>query len=416
LKSKLIVALLVVAIAVLPVVAACGGGGGGGGGATKTLTIGGIAFLTGPASQGGLACKQGWELVVDKYNKAGGLKVGNDTYKINLIVEDDAMSTDQAVSGATKLLKADGAKFIVGPLIDALKTAVYPLASKEGALMAIVDGLNVSGALPYDSNADVSPSKPLLIRCHWANDEVTPYLLDYTKANYPNVKNVAVFGVVEKALEVYTAGVQPMLKARGMQQVGNLEQVAPDLMDFSTVMTRLLAAKPDGILSPISTPVSFGFGVKAARTQGFKGPMFCATHQDIDLQSKLGGGAGDIFGMGLTLADLSGSTQAIKDVNAAYLAKYNPKDLISDVFLVGYNGLDVLLQTIQKAGSIDPATVQKTFEGLKNKGDLKTLWGDAYVGGQKSVGVNRVLCYPYYIDAVKDGKSTNAKTIMIDVP
>ena len=39
--------------------------------AQKSLTIGGIAFLTGPASQGGIACKQGWELVVDKYNKAG---------------------------------------------------------------------------------------------------------------------------------------------------------------------------------------------------------------------------------------------------------------------------------------------------------------------------------------------------------
>src|SRR5208283_1785485 len=104
--------------------------------AENTLTIGGIAMLTGPASQGGIACKQGWELVVDKYNKAGGLKIGKDTYKINL-VEDDGMSPDQAATAATKLIKKDGAKVIVGPLIDALKTVVYPLASKNNVLMAI---------------------------------------------------------------------------------------------------------------------------------------------------------------------------------------------------------------------------------------------------------------------------------------
>jgi len=38
---------------------------------TKTLDLGGIAMLTGPASQGGLAVKQGWTLIVDKYNAAG---------------------------------------------------------------------------------------------------------------------------------------------------------------------------------------------------------------------------------------------------------------------------------------------------------------------------------------------------------
>ena len=167
--------------------------------AENTLTIGGIAMLTGPASQGGIACKQGWELVVDKYNKAGGLKIGKDTYKINLVVEDDGMSPDQAATAATKLIKKDGAKVIVGPLIDALKTVVYPLASKNNVLMAIVDSVNASAALPFDNNADVSPNKPLLLRTAYAFNEVTPLLLDYLKENYPNVKKIAVCGVVEKS-------------------------------------------------------------------------------------------------------------------------------------------------------------------------------------------------------------------------
>jgi len=84
--------------------------------------------------------------------------------------------------------------------------------------------------------------------------------------------------------------------------------------------------------------------------------------------------------------------------------------------LVGYNGLWVLLQTIEKAKSVDPETVLKTYEGLTKKGDLQTLWGPGYVGGKKSLGVNRTLCYPYIIDSANKGVSKNEKTIFIDVP
>ena len=92
-KKTLLSILLVTVLVVLPTFATS---------AEKTLTIGGIAFLTGPAAAGGMACKAGWELAVAKYNKAGGLKVGNDIYKIKLIVEDDAMSLDQACTSDSR--------------------------------------------------------------------------------------------------------------------------------------------------------------------------------------------------------------------------------------------------------------------------------------------------------------------------
>ena len=385
--------------------------------AEKTLVIGGIAFLTGPAAAGGMAAKQGWELAVDKYNKAGGLKIGNDTYKINLIVEDDAMSVDQAATGATKLVKSDGAKFIVGPLIDPLKNGVYPVTSKNGALMAVGDNMGLSRLHPFDQNADVAPDKPLYIRCHWAGDEIAPFLFDYLQAHYPKAKRIAVCGVVETDVEVTFAFLEKKLAARGLQRVGNLEQIAPDASDYTPILTRLLSSKPDAIYIPVSTPVLWGFVTKAARELGFKGPIFCNTHLDVDFtQTIAGGNATDIFGVGMTLKDEAGLPKAVKEAKAEYLKKYPPKDLISDVFLVGYNGLWVLLQTIEKAQSVDPQTVLKTYEGLTKKGDLQTLWGPAFVGGKKTLGVNRVLCYPYIIDTCMGGVSKNAKTVFIDVP
>ena len=287
-KRTLFSILLIAALVVLPIFAAPSLA------AEKTLVIGGIAFLTGPAAAGGMAAKAGWELAVDKYNKAGGLKVGNDTYKIKLIVEDDAMSADQASTAATKLVKSDGAKFIIGPLIDNLKNVVYPIASKGGALMAVVDGMNVSAALPFDGNADVAADKPLYIRCHWACNEIAPFLFDYLQAHYPRVTKIAVCGVVEKTLDVTYAWLKGYLPKRGLQEVGNLEPIAPDCTDYAPIVTRLLAAKPDAIFMPISSPITFGMTIKAAREQGFKGPMFCATHQDIAFNAILAGNTGSV--------------------------------------------------------------------------------------------------------------------------
>lgn len=410
-KKLTFAVLVIVALTVLPICASVQA-------AQKTLTIGGIAMLTGPASQGGIACKQGWELVVDKYNKAGGLKIGGDTYKINLIVEDDGMSPDQAATAATKLIKKDGVKFVIGPLIDALKTVVYPITSKNGALMAIVDSINASGALPFENNADVSPKKPLLIRTAYGYDEFTNLLLDYLKEKYPNVKKIAVCGVVEKSSEMVYEDCKSKFAKKGYERVGALEQFAPDVQDFGPVMTRVLSSKPDAIYMPISTPITFGMCVKAARELGFKGPMFSATHQDIAFQAMLAGKGNDtdIFGMGVTLSDKAGLPPLMKEVEAEYLKKYPPKDLITDVFLVGYNGLWVLLQTMEKAQSIEPEKVLKTYETLTRKGDLQTLWGPAYTGGKKSLGVNRTLCYPITIDVAIKGVSKNDKTVFLAVP
>ena len=408
-KKALFSILLITALVVLPTFAAQ---------AQKTLTIGGIAFLTGPAAAGGMACKAGWELAVAKYNKAGGLKVGNDIYKIKLIVEDDAMSLDQACTAATKLVKSDGAKFIIGPLIDAFKNAIYPITSQAGVMLACVDTCNASRAINYEGNTDVSPDRPLYIRSHWANDEITPYLLDYLKAHYPKAKKIAVCGVTEACTVGIYNWLQGTLAARGLERVGKLEQIAPDCSDYNPPVTRILSAKPDAIFVAVSTPMTWGFVTKAARELGFKGPVFCATHLDVEFTNTIaGGGNTDIFGVGITLKDMAPLSQDMKDAHNSYISHgYAAKDEISDIYLVGYNGLWVLLQTIEKAKSLDAATVQKTYEGLTKKGDLKTLWGDAYVGGLKSTGVNRVLCEPYWIDTCMKGVSKNEKSIFIAVP
>jgi branched-chain amino acid transport system substrate-binding protein len=383
-------------------------------GETKTLTIGGIAFLTGPAAAGGMACKTGWELAAARINDAGGLKIGNDTYMIDLKVEDDAMSVDQAVTAAQKMIQQDGATYIIGPLVDAFKNTIYPICADAGAMLASVDTCNASAQITYEGNTDVSPERPLYIRCCWANDEITPYLLDYLQANYPTAKKVAVCGVTENCSVGLYDWIGPVLTARGLERVGDLEQIAPDASDFNPSVTRILANNPDAIWVCMSTPTTWGFVAKAARELGFTGPIFCSTHLDVSFVNTVaGGGLKDLFGVGVTLGDMDPLSQDMVDARAAYVAKgYAEADEIADVYLVGYNGLWVLLQAIEKAQSVDPQVVYEKYQTLTNAGDLKTLWGDAYVGGLQSTGVNAVLNEPYWIDAIgSDGVAKNVQHI-----
>lgn len=388
-------------------------------GETKELVIGGIAFLTGPGAAGGMAAKTGWELAAAKINDAGGLKIGNDTYMVKLLVEDDAMSVDQASTAAQKLIQQDGATFIMGPLVDAFKNVIYPICAQNGVMLADVDTKNASAAIKYEGNTDVSPDRPLHARFHWANDEMMPYLFDYLQENYPDAKKIAVCGVTEACTVALYDWLGTTLPARGLERVGALEQMAPDTADYVPPVTRLLSAKPDAILVAVSTPQTWGQVTKAARDLGFNGPVMCSTHMGVEFALMIAEGAKDVFGAGIAMADLASLPPAMQEAHEAYVAKgYPAQDEIADVYLVGYNGLWVLLQAIEKAQSVDPQEVYDFYQTLTNPGDLQTLWGDgAYVGGLQSTGVNAVLCEPYWINGVgADGVQKNLKQVFIDVP
>ena len=96
----------------------------------KTLKIGGCLPLTGPASVAGLAFKQGWDMAVEKINNEGGLKIGADTYKIDLIIEDDKASPEASTTAATKLCYQDNVKFVLGSLAAVLMGPMYQVTKE----------------------------------------------------------------------------------------------------------------------------------------------------------------------------------------------------------------------------------------------------------------------------------------------
>ncbi len=122
-------------------------------GAAKTVKVGFLAPLTGEVAAWGLPGLYGCQIWAEQVNAAGGIKVGGDSYQVELVPYDNEYAPDKARTGATRLIREDGVKFIM-MLGGDTWPAVQPIANKTGML--------VSTLLPSDLSPD---TKTLIAPC-----------------------------------------------------------------------------------------------------------------------------------------------------------------------------------------------------------------------------------------------------------
>ncbi len=377
---------------------------------TDTLVVGASMPLSGPASVAGLAVNNGWKAAVDKINADGGIVVGDTAYQIDFKAEDSKGTTDGAATAATKLALQDNAKFILGDISDNMAQAIYDVSGKAGALYyntLPVNGNDIPGAI-----GQPGADKPLQLLSSPPESDEDIVAAQYLVDNYPNAKKVAVTAISFSDYDSYKEVYQQKWGPLGLEIV-SYERFDPPTTDMVPVTTKLLGSKPDAIcVSRAAIPHLIGI-VKAAREQGFTGPIFYCTPTDISLVAQAGQNVTDLFGTGLAPDDPN-LPEACKAAIADLKAKYG-KDFTTDC-LVGYGQVLLLAQMIEKAQSIDPMEVSKIFQTLNKPGDLQALYGPAYSSGIKTYGINAITVRPVPISRLVDGKAEFVKMNDITVP
>jgi branched-chain amino acid transport system substrate-binding protein len=104
---------------------------------TKTLDIGVADALTGGAAVYGLPQSNAVQMAVEEINAAGGVKVGADTYMLNVIAYDDKANPTEATNAVRKLIDRDGVKFILGFCCSGATGAVASFIANEDAVMLV---------------------------------------------------------------------------------------------------------------------------------------------------------------------------------------------------------------------------------------------------------------------------------------
>lgn len=203
----------------------------------KTLDIGVTDALTGGAAVYGLPQANAVQMAVEEINAAGGVKVGEDTYMLNVIAYDDKANPTEATNAVRKLIDRDGVKFILGFCCSGATGAVASFIANEDAVMLVGNAAERSITTREVSN---------LVR--------TRPPADYTGAAAGTFvaqkghKKVAVLGALDVGFYAsYVDAFEVELNKAGGQIVTR-ESFGLKDRDMSPQLTKIRELEPDAIL------------------------------------------------------------------------------------------------------------------------------------------------------------------------
>ena len=109
--------------------------------AEKIIRIGAAVSATGRYVREGNDVRQGYRLWADwVHNEYGGIKVGDDRYRVELVLYDDEGDAVTAGRLVEKLISEDRVDFLLGPYTSGLTRSAIEVAEQHGKIMVEANG------------------------------------------------------------------------------------------------------------------------------------------------------------------------------------------------------------------------------------------------------------------------------------
>jgi branched-chain amino acid transport system substrate-binding protein len=207
--------------------------------AQDVLKIGQIEAQTGANAIYGWMSSQGTALAVDEINRAGGFKVGNKTYKIQLIALDTRGEPKEATVQLKRLVEVEGVKFVFGPFLSNVFLAIRPYAAEFNGKI-----LMWGGATRIHDYVG-TPGHDFLMRTwNWdAGPNGFGELMVDNLVKTAGVKKIAMLFQNDQGGKVLEDIYVPLFKKKGIEY--RLDYFEPQTKDFSAVLAKIAAWKPD---------------------------------------------------------------------------------------------------------------------------------------------------------------------------
>ena len=365
--------------------------------AEKTLDIGVLGPLSGGAASYGVELVRAAEIRTDEINKAGGLKVGGDVYKIKLITYDHKASAADAATAANKVIFQDKVKYIIGNAVGATCNAVQTVSEPQKVLFAFVC---------WGTN-NLGPDKPYSFRSMLSQWEVAEPFYRWIKEKHPAIKKIAILSPNDTSgLDTNTAVVKAV-KALGLELVAE-ETYERGTKDFYPILNKILAKKPDMLDVAASPPGEAGLILKQAHELGFKGAKgWTAGTNPASLVGISGPEAAERLWSPLNINVKSDFVDArVRKFGDEYEKRY--KEVPGAIAVANYAAFDVITRAMQEAGSVD---TDKVLAALTSR-PYDTVWGRLAIGGKETYGIDRQFLYPMTISEMRGGKSVDIEQVL----
>ncbi|MCE5244735.1 MAG: ABC transporter substrate-binding protein [Desulfobacteraceae bacterium] len=334
--------------------------------AGDTIKVGFNIPLTGDIPKVGESSKFAAEILKDEINGAGGLKVGNKTYKLEFIYDDNESKAESATSTALKLITQNEVLAIIGPQ-----------SSKQAIPAGEVCNANKTPMIsPWSTNPKTTEGRPYVFRACFLDPFQGPVAAKFVTEEFGAKKAAVLYDIASD----YPKGLAEFFKEafekiHGPGSVVAFETFTTKDKDFSAQLTKIVSAGPDVIFVPQyydEVPLI----VKQAQELGWKKPFMGSDSWGSAELMKLCGDAckGSYFSTHYAAAGAKGATKEFID---KYNAKYGY--VPDDVAALTWDAIRLLFQAMQNTNGLsgnidkdrdaikDQLTNIKDFEGITGK-------------------------------------------------
>ncbi len=332
----------------------------------KVIKIGINAPITGDIPKVGEGSKYAARMWLEDIEKAGGLKVGDTTYKVELVIEDNESKAESAVKANTKMITEDEVLAIVGPQASSQAVPAGDVANNYETPMIS----------PWSTNPNTTKDRPYVFRGCFLDPFQGPVVANFVKEKFGFTKAAVLFDVASD----YPKGLAEFFKKawediNGPGSVVAYESFTTKDTDFSSQLTKIIKSGAQFFFTP-QYYNEVALIVKQAHELGWKNPIIGSdswgSAETVTLCGK------DCYGLFFsTHYAAAGATGATKAFIERYTKKYGY--VPDDVAALTWDSIRLVQQAIQDAGKLtgkikkDREAVRKALAKIKN---FKGITGD----------------------------------------
>ena len=355
--------------------------------AEKEVRFGILTAISGPASPWGIPNSRAMSMNAEMVNDKGGFKVGGKTFKWKTFIYDHKYVPAEAVKAINKAIFSDKVQFV--SIMGGSPTLACIPTLKQNNILSLNDAAG--------GKSVTNPDNPLVFRHNPGIEASYAVGLKYMKEQQ-GVKTLASLNPDDATGRSNDEASRYMVS-----KVGGLEIIASEFFergtkDFTSLLTRIIAKKPDMIETGMTDPTSQALVLKQARELGYKGKMYLIWGPNPQQVIKIAGPLAE--GAFLGIAEAEPKTEIAKELYQRFLKKYPAKEWDANYYT--HSELFFLMtMAVEKAQSFDPFVLAKVIEDLKWKGAL----GNRSWGGTEIFGIKRQMLMPVTLQTVENGKA-----------
>jgi len=351
-----------------------------------TLKLGVIAPLTGPGAPWGLAAAEGPKILAKEINDKGGLKVGDQTYQVEVVAYDDQYKTAEAVAAYNRLVNQDDVHYMI--ILSSAATMALKQNVQDDGVIALTSAYTAKALDPDNQN---------MFRLYSAPADYLPSFISWMKKNIDG-KRVVIVNPNDETGWDQTRLSDAEFKKNGFEVVGQ-ELFERAQKDFQPMLTKIIALNPDFIELGGTSPATAGLIIRQARELGYK-KLFTKTGGAGPWEIVASAGPEAAEGT-INMLYANPENPGFQRIAAAYKAsRGNPPN---EIIVSFYDGAHVLLNAIQAAGTVDDT--KKVAAAFSKALPMDSVQGDKMTfGGKTHYGVDAQIMTVNYIGTIRNGK------------